>query len=80
MIKDVLHLIETFKRNNDIELKSLLCKVEKVLELSDSPEERISSVEKRCLKDLLEKNQRHCDVLLLQVIKGVNKNDGKLRN
>lgn len=74
----MLHLIETFKRNNDIELKSLISKVEKVLEQSDSREERISSVEKRLV--LLEKNQRPCDVFLLHVIKGRNENDGKLRN
>ena len=78
MIGDLLHLIENFKRNNDIELKLLIFKVEKVLELSDSPEERISSVEKRLV--LLEKNQRRCDVFLLHVIKGRNENDGKLRN
>ena len=78
MVKDVHYLIETFKRNNDIELKLLISKVENLLELCDSHEERISSAEKRL--DLLEKNQRHSDVLLFEVIKRLNKIDGKLRN
>ena len=78
MVKDVHYLIETFNRNNDIELKLLTSKVENLLELCDSHEERISSAEKRL--DLLEKNRRHSDVLLFEVIKRLNKIDGKLRN